>query len=65
MIIVGIVLIVVGVLMLVRPDVVWSITESWKSNDATEPSKLYKLSIRFGGIVCTLVGIGLVIALSL
>ncbi len=65
MIILGIILIVVGILMLVRPTLVWSITESWKSSDGTEPSNLYKLSIRFGGIMCTLAGVGLVIALNL
>lgn len=65
MIILGIILIVVGILMLVRPTVVWSITESWKSNDATEPSTLFKLSTRFGGVMCTLVGVGVIIALNL
>lgn len=65
MIILGIILTVVGILMLVRPTLVWSITESWKSSDATEPSNLYKLSIRFGGIMCTLAGVSLVIALNL
>lgn len=65
MIILGIILTVVGILMLVRPTLVWSITESWKSSDATEPSNLYKLSIRFGGIMCTLAGVCLVIALNL
>jgi hypothetical protein len=31
----------IGLLMTIRPDVVWTIKESWKSNDATEPSDFY------------------------
>ena len=50
-------LLIVGVLMLCFPDVVYSITESWKSNASSEPSGLYKLHIRIGGIACSLVGI--------
>ncbi|MBR5873762.1 MAG: hypothetical protein IKY90_03385 [Oscillospiraceae bacterium] len=58
MIIIGsIFLLIVGVLMLCFPDVVYSITESWKSNTSSEPSGLYKIHIRIGGIACSLVGI--------
>ena len=58
MIILGsIFLVLVGALMLCFPDVVYSITESWKSNASSEPSKLYKLHIRIGGIVCVFIGI--------
>ena len=63
MIILGsIFLLLVGVLMLCFPDVAYSITESWKSNTSSEPSGLYKLHIRIGGIACTAVGIAGVIA---
>lgn len=55
-------LLFVGVLMLCFPDVVYSITESWKSNASSEPSGLYKIDIRIGGIVCSLVGIAGIIA---
>ena len=58
MIILGsIFLLIVGVLMLCFPDVVYCITESWKSNASSEPSGLYKIHIRIGGIACSLVGI--------
>ncbi|SFL36776.1 hypothetical protein SAMN03159341_105302 [Paenibacillus sp. 1_12] len=57
MVIVSILLFVFGLLMLIRPSLIWTITESWKSNDATEPSDLYLWSTRFGGVMCTLVGI--------
>ena len=50
-------LLIVGVLMLCFPDMVYNITESWKSNSSSEPSGLYKLHICIGGIACTLVGI--------
>ncbi len=46
-----------GLLMLLKPQWVWSISESWKSSDATGPSPFYIKSIRFGGILCTLAGI--------
>ena len=55
-------LLIAGVLMLCFPDVVYSITESWKSNASGEPSGLYKLHIRIGGIACSLVGIAGMIA---
>ena len=54
-------LLIVGVLMLCFPDVVYSITESWKSNASSEPSGMYRLHIRIGGIACTLVGIASII----
>ncbi|GAA3401957.1 DUF6199 family natural product biosynthesis protein [Paenibacillus hodogayensis] len=62
MLFLAIILIFIGLTMLIRPSLIWAITESWKSNDATEPSDLYKLSTRFGGVMFTLIGIGLCIA---
>lgn len=50
-------LLIVDVLMLCFPDMVYNITVSWKSNASSEPSGMYKLHIRIGGIACTLVGI--------
>lgn len=58
MLFLGLILIIVGLVMLIKPDVFWSITESWKSNDGTEPSDLYLLSTRIGGVLFTIVGIG-------
>ena len=55
-------LLIVGVLMLCFPDVVYSITESWKSNASSEPSGMYRLHIRIGGIACALVGVAGIIA---
>ena len=63
MIIIGsIFLLIVGVMMLCFPEAIYSITESWKSNASSEPSGLYKIHIRIGGIACSLVGIAGIIA---
>ncbi|MEI7026193.1 DUF6199 family natural product biosynthesis protein [Paenibacillus sp. y28] len=62
MISLGILLIIIGLFMLIRPQTMWVITESWKSSDATEPSGLYKLSTRIGGGLFTLAGIGAMVA---
>ncbi|MDT9721643.1 hypothetical protein QVE09_22325 [Paenibacillus sp. ClWae2A] len=42
----------VGLLMLSAPSILWMITEKWKSSDTSEPSALYKLSVRVGGVAC-------------
>lgn len=65
MLILGIFLILVGLLMLIKPDIFWLITESWKSSDATEPTNLYIVSVRLGGVLFILFGIGGIIAFSL
>ncbi|MBS6643421.1 MAG: hypothetical protein KH366_07555 [Clostridiaceae bacterium] len=53
----GLVLLALGILMLAAPDLFYQITESWKNNSSAEPSDLYKLNLRIGGIVFLLVGI--------
>jgi hypothetical protein len=55
--ILAIFLIGAGLFMLAKPIWLWGIFERWKSSDATEPSSLYVLSLRFGGVVCLVVGI--------
>ncbi|EGL13379.1 hypothetical protein HMPREF9413_4872 [Paenibacillus sp. HGF7] len=56
-------LIAVGLLMLLAPGAVWTVKESWKSNDGTEPSDLYILSTRMGGGIFLLIGIaGIVVS---
>jgi hypothetical protein len=56
MVILSVVFICLGLLMLIKPDFFWTVTESWKSNDATEPSKIYVVSTRFGGSIFTVIG---------
>ena len=57
-ILLGIVLIFWGLVMLCFPDLVYELTESWKSSRSEEPSDFYRLSTRFGGVMFILVGIG-------
>lgn len=55
-------LVVVGLVMALFPAFIYELVESWKNSSADTPSKLYKFHIRFGGVVCTLVGIaGLIV----
>jgi hypothetical protein len=61
MVFIGILLAVVGVVMLLKPGLIWRVTESWKSTDASEPSSMYVLSLRVGGVMFLLVGLGNVI----
>lgn len=51
------ILLIIGILMLFCPGVIYELTEKWKSNTSAEPSDLYRLHIRIGGIVCTLIGV--------
>lgn len=57
MLIGSIILLIVGLFLLFCPGLVYEITESLKSSTSTEPSDLYRLHIRTGGIVCTLIGV--------
>lgn len=45
------ILFIAGMLAVFRPKVVWQITESWKSDDATDPSDLYILITRISGVL--------------
>ncbi|OAB42817.1 DUF6199 family natural product biosynthesis protein [Paenibacillus glacialis] len=54
-----------GLWMFFYPTIIWEISESWKSNDGSEPSDLYICSIRLGGIMCILAGLGGIIAFIL
>ena len=53
----GVVFVALGVFLFVRPDLVWKLTEQWKSYRADEPSDLYVKSTKFGGIVFALLGV--------
>ena len=56
MLLLGLFLTGFGLFIFFKPEMFWQLTESWKSNDATEPSDLYLFNTRFGGVMCTLVG---------
>ena len=56
---IGLILIVIGITMLVRPKFIYELTESWKHGGGMdEPSALYLFSTRFGGVMFILAGIG-------
>jgi hypothetical protein len=61
MFILGIFFIFIGVLFIINPSFIWLITESWKSDDGTEPSILYIWNTRFDGLILLIVGFGSVI----
>ncbi len=48
---------IMGTVMLLFPEFIYDVTESWKSYSAGEPSKLYIISTRIGGVCCLLAGI--------
>ncbi len=56
MILMAVLLILAGAVMVVWPSAVWAFSESWKSSDATEPSDLYLVSTRIGGVITGSVG---------
>lgn len=51
MILLAIILLIVGLVMTIKPDIWWQLTESWKSYSAGDPSDFYIKVIRIGGIV--------------
>ena len=57
MICAGIVFLALGAFLFFRPDLVWKLTEQWKSYRADEPSDLYVKSTKFGGVAFALLGV--------
>lgn len=58
---IGILLIFFGVIIFLKPDWLWAITEKWKSYRADEPSDFYKVCTKFGGILYVLLGVAMII----
>lgn len=52
----GIVFIGIGAFLFCRPDLLWKLTESWKSYGADGPSDLYRMSAKLGGALLALLG---------
>lgn len=63
-IVLAIVIALVGAVMLVKPQAIYTMTESWKSNTSGEPSNFYLLSTRIGGGIFLIVGLAGAIALA-
>ena len=53
----GIIIFALGMFIFLKPDLVWKLTEEWKSYRADEPSEFYLKVARIGGISFALFGI--------
>ena len=53
----GVIIFVLGVFIFLKPDLVWKLTEAWKSYRADEPSELYLKTTKIGGILFALSGV--------
>lgn len=58
----GILLVIIGMLMFFFPNVVYSITELWKSDTSGEPSDAYKVHIRIKSVGVFCIGIFFIVA---
>lgn len=59
----GIVLCIMGLLLCTFPKTIWKITEKWKSDNTTVPSKKYIIVIRILSGVFISIGIFLIIGI--
>ena len=59
----GIVLIAIGAFLFCKPDLIWKLTEEWKSTRADGPSDFYLKSTKFGGVLFMLCGIVAIVLL--
>ncbi|PEJ54556.1 hypothetical protein CN692_19690 [Bacillus sp. AFS002410] len=55
--IMGIILLLFGGLLIANPKLIWFITESWKTENSTDPSSFYTVTTRIGGILLALFAI--------
>ena len=53
----GIIIFALGMVIFLKPDLVWKLTEEWKSYRADEPSEFYLKVTKIGGISFALFGI--------
>lgn len=57
----GVVFAAGGTFIYLKPDLVWKLTEKWKSYGADKPSDFYLKSTRFGGALFVAFGVALMI----
>lgn len=50
-----------GLFLFIKPDLVWMLTERWKSYAADEPSDLYRKGTQLGGILFILLGLAMIV----
>ena len=53
----GSIIFALGMFIFLKPDLVWKLTEEWKSYRADEPSEFYLKVAKIGGISFALFGI--------
>lgn len=59
----GIILIVFGLILEGKPEMIWRAAEKWKSREAKGPSAIFNLIIRILGGVYSIIGILLLIGI--
>ena len=59
--VIGLVFILSGIMLLVKPRLFFDITESWKHVSSSEPTNLYIFSTRFGGVIISIIGVACII----
>ena len=57
----GIAFVALGALLFFKPEWVYELTESWKSYTMGDPSDLYLLLTKFGGVLAALAGVLIII----
>lgn len=60
-IIFGVVLVIVGIIQFINPEVFWWVKEGWKSERRGDPSETYKGLARFRGGMMALVGVFIIV----
>lgn len=53
-----------GLLSLCKPEVVWMLSESWKSSSGAEPSDSYLVITRISGAAAIIIGVVLLVMLG-
>lgn len=59
---IGIILAIIGLVMIIFPRTFYQFTQSWKNDTSSEPSHIYVIGTKFGGIMVTIVGVLSIIA---
>ena len=53
----GIIIFALGMFIFLKPDLIWKLTEEWKSYRADEPSEFHLKATKIGGALFALFGI--------
>ena len=58
-------IIAIGVFLFFKPEVYWKIAERWKSYRADEPSELYRICTKCGGVAFMLAGVVILVLIAI